>query len=156
MSTTCQAGACGTSTGQWWRRRESATSIRLPNRGTGRDDRRTYQQARPPVSEARSVTFAGQPLAPEAPGIASRSVEVNGVRWAVVEYEPSVLREEWCGEGHSGFVLAGEVTYEFEGDDRPPLHVRAGEGLTLPDGASRHRGRAGPEGARLFLIDRAG
>jgi hypothetical protein len=79
---------------------------------------------------------------------------VNGVRWAVVQYGPGVLREEWCTEGHSGYVLEGEVNYEFENGDEP-LRVSAGHGLLLPDGAG-HRGRADESGVRLFLIDRAG
>jgi quercetin dioxygenase-like cupin family protein len=107
------------------------------------------------MTTAQTVRFLTTPLEPEAAGIASRAVVVNGVRWAVVEYEPGVLREEWCTEGHSGYVLAGEVAYEFEQRDRAPLTVRAGEGFTLPEG-SGHRGRAGAEGARLFLIDRPG
>jgi quercetin dioxygenase-like cupin family protein len=104
--------------------------------------------------ESRPVDLTGQPLEPEAPGIASRALDVNGVRWALVEYEPGVLREEWCVEGHSGLVLEGQVTYEFQ-DGGEPLAVRAGEAFTLADGEA-HRGRAGTEGARLFLIDRAG
>ena len=56
--------------------------------------------------------------------------------------------------GHCGYVLEGEVSYEFEnGDD--PLPIGAGQGLMLPDGAG-HRGRAGERGAKLFIIDRAG
>ena len=106
------------------------------------------------MSEHRRIEFGSLPFEPEAPGIASHAQEVNGVRWAVVEYEPGVLREEWCLEGHSGYVLEGEVTYEFENGDEP-LRVSAGEGLLLPDGAG-HRGRSGDLGARLFLIDRAG
>ena len=50
---------------------------------------------------------------------------------------------------------AGEVTYEFEGGDRGPLHATAGQGFTLPDAGRRHRGRAGPDGGGLVLIDRA-
>lgn len=107
------------------------------------------------MSESQKISFPTTALQPEAPGIASRAVVVNGVRWAVVEYEPSVLREEWCENGHSGYVLEGEVEYEFEQGDRAPLAARAGEGFTLPQG-SGHRGRAGTEGARLFLIDRPG
>ena len=107
-----------------------------------------------PMSEPQVVPFPVTASEPEAPGIASRAVEVNGVRWAVVQYEPGVLREEWCEEGHSGYVLDGEVSYEFQ-DGRAVLAVREGEGFTLPDG-SGHRGRAGADGARLFLIDRAG
>jgi quercetin dioxygenase-like cupin family protein len=104
--------------------------------------------------ESRPVELAAQALEPEAPGIASRALEVNGVRWALVEYEPGVLREEWCLEGHSGLVVDGDVTYEFQGGGEP-LALRAGDAFTLADGEA-HRGQAGPEGARLFLIDRAG
>lgn len=106
------------------------------------------------MDESRVVPFTETAIEPEAPGIASRAVPVNGVRWAVVQYEPGVLREEWCHEGHSGFAIEGEVVYEFE-DGRPALTVRAEQGFTLADG-NGHRGRAGPEGVRLFLIDRAG
>ena len=106
------------------------------------------------MTDARAVPFDSAPLEPEAPGIASRAQDVGGVRWAVVEYEPGVLREEWCEEGHSGYVLKGEITYEFVAGGTP-LHATTGQGFTLPDGHG-HRGRAGAEGAQLFLIDRAG
>jgi hypothetical protein len=107
------------------------------------------------MPESRRVPFSTTALGPEAPGICSRAVEVNGVRWAVVEYGAGVLREEWCEEGHSGYVLAGEIEYEFRQDDLEPLVLERGDGFTLSDG-SAHRGRAGDSGARLFLIDRAG
>ena len=73
-------------------------------------------------------------------------MDVNGVRWAIVEYEPAVLREEWCEEGHSGYVLEGEIEYEFQRTELPALRVQAGVGFTLPAG-SGHRGRAGETGA---------
>jgi quercetin dioxygenase-like cupin family protein len=104
--------------------------------------------------ESRPVDLAAQSLEPEAPGIASRALDVNGVRWALVEYEPGVLREEWCLEGHSGLVLEGGLTYEFQ-DGGEPLVLKQGDAFTLADGEA-HRGTAGPDGARLFLIDRAG
>ena len=106
------------------------------------------------MSHPGAVRFRPVELEPEAPGIASRAIDVDGVRWAVVEYEPGVLREEWCEEGHSGYVLEGDIAYEFS-DGRELLRLRAGDGFTLPDGGA-HRGRAGSGGARLFLIDRAG
>ena len=106
------------------------------------------------MHEARIIPLDTITAAPEAPGITSSSQDVAGTRWAVVEYEPGVLREEFCEEGHSGYVLAGEVTYEFTSAGAP-LHVSAGQGFTLPAGAGgAHRGRAGAGGARLFLIDR--
>ena len=99
----------------------------------------------------RRVAIAATELAPEVPGIASRAVDVDGVRWALVSYEPGVLREEFCDEGHSGYVVHGEVTYEFS-DGGDPLALKAGDGFALP-GANPHRGRAGAQGATLFLID---
>jgi hypothetical protein len=104
--------------------------------------------------ESRPVDLASQALDPEAPGIASRALDVNGVRWALVDYDPGVLREEWCLEGHSGLGLDGEVTYEFQ-DGGEPLALKQGDAFTLADGEA-HRGQAGPGGARLFLIDRPG
>ena len=100
----------------------------------------------------RKVPFASLASAPEAPGIASETTEIGGHRWARVRYEPDVLREEWCDEGHEGFVLEGSVTYEFE-DGTEPLALDAGDGFSLP-GARVHRGTAGPQGALLFIIDR--
>ena len=105
------------------------------------------------MSRPRSVRFASAALEPEAPGIASRALDVDGIRWALVEYQPDVLREEWCTEGHSGYVLDGAITYEFA-DAAEPLALSAGDGVTLPEGGAGHRGRAGADGARLFLIDR--
>ncbi|UGS35944.1 cupin domain-containing protein [Capillimicrobium parvum] len=107
------------------------------------------------MREPLAVRFADAAREPEAPGISSHAIEVGGVRWAVVVYEPGVLREEWCTEGHSGYVLDGAVTYEFADGD-PPLALAAGEGFTLPAGGGGHRGRSGPAGVRLFLIDREG
>jgi hypothetical protein len=107
------------------------------------------------AADPRRLAFADAPLEPECPGIASRAIDLAGTRWAIVEYEPDVLREEWCTEGHSGYVLAGEVTYELA-DGGAPLRLTAGDGFSLPDGGGGHRGRSGPDGARLFLIDRAG
>jgi hypothetical protein len=101
------------------------------------------------------IPLASTPLEAEAPGIASRAVDVGGVRWALVDYQPGILREEWCTEGHSGYLLEGDVTYEFA-DGHPELRLTAGNGFTLPHGGGGHRGRAGPNGVRLFLIDREG
>ena len=86
------------------------------------------------------------------PGVTDREVEVEGVRWALVEYVAGASRARWCSTPHSGFVLAGAIMYEFE-DGREPLVVSAGSGLVLP-AEPRHRGRnEGAEVARLFLVD---
>jgi hypothetical protein len=104
-------------------------------------------------TDTQVVDFVERPLEPEAEGIASRAIQVNGVRWALVEYEPSTLREEWCDEGHSGYVVDGDITYEFD-DGASPIHLSVGQAFRLSEGQG-HRGQSGVAGARLFLIDRA-
>src|SRR5918997_4402735 len=102
------------------------------------------------------LPFDELPWAEDAPGIRAKEADVGGARWATVEYGEGVGREEWCEEGHRGFVLDGEIEYEFD-DGREPLRASEGEAFFLPPaslGGGAHRGRnlaSGP--TRLFLID---
>ena len=86
------------------------------------------------------------------PGVNDREVEIDGTRWALVEYSPGSGREEWCDTPHSGYVVSGAITYSFE-EGHEDLVFAAGDGFVLPI-APRHRGRnEGEEPARLFIID---
>lgn len=108
------------------------------------------------MDEARNVPFGEMDWADDAPGIRAREARVNGVRWATVEYAEGAGREEWCEDGHEGFVLSGGIEYEFD-DGRPPLRAAEGEAFLLPPaplGEGAHRGRnVAPGATRLFLID---
>jgi quercetin dioxygenase-like cupin family protein len=77
---------------------------------------------------------------------------IDGVRWALVEYAPGAGRLGWCESPHAGYVLEGELEYEFE-DGSPGMLVGAGQAFRLA-AAPAHRGRNhGSEPARLFIID---
>ncbi len=110
------------------------------------------------TERARRVPFGELPWADDAPGIRASEVDVRGARWATVEYEAGAAREDWCEEGHRGFVVSGEIGYEFD-DGAESLRAAAGEAFFLPPaplGGGAHRGRNHSEGAtRLFLIDDA-
>ena len=104
------------------------------------------------MTDPAAFDFSGADPATHDPGVTDREVEVDGVRWALVEYSPGAGREEWCEVPHSGFVASGTITYGFE-DGRDPLELTAGQAFVLPP-SPRHRGRnEGDEPARLFLID---
>lgn len=102
------------------------------------------------------VPFGELDWTDDAPGIRAREADVGGARWATVEYEAGAGREEWCEEGHRGYVLRGEIEYEFD-DGREPLRASEGEAFVLPPaspGAGAHRGRnLASAPTRLFLID---
>jgi len=98
------------------------------------------------------VDFESLAWADDQPDIHSRAVTALGQRWAIVEYEPGAARAEWCTDGHRGYVLAGEIVYEFD-DGSEPLSLRRGEGFYLA-ARTGHRGRNPSESpTRLFLID---
>jgi quercetin dioxygenase-like cupin family protein len=85
-------------------------------------------------------------------GVYDREADVEGTRWAHVEYAPGAGRAEWCETPHVGVVVGGALTYSFE-DGREPLRLGPGDAFVLPE-QPRHRGRNdGTEPARLFLID---
>ena len=108
------------------------------------------------MDDPRRVPFGELDWKDDAPGIRAREAEIEGARWATVEYAAGAGREEWCGEGHRGFVLAGEIEYEFD-DGREPLRAIEGEAFLLPPaaiGGGAHRGRNPSDvPTRLFLID---
>jgi quercetin dioxygenase-like cupin family protein len=88
----------------------------------------------------------------EAPGVRAKPVELEGARWALVEYAPGAGRPEWCREGHRGHVVSGRIRYEFD-DGQPPLTAHAGQGFLLPGGQG-HRGRnEDAEPALLVVLD---
>ena len=99
----------------------------------------------------RVVSFDGAP-AEHDPAVHDLEQVVDGVRWPLVEYGPMAGRTEWCDSPHSGYVLDGELQYEFE-DGSPAMRVAAGQAFRLP-AAPAHRGRNhGNKPARLFIID---
>lgn len=104
------------------------------------------------MSAGGRLDFDSIDWADDQPDIHSRAAPALGQRWAIVEYEARAAREEWCTDGHRGYVLAGRIEYEFD-DGSPSLVVGQGQGFYLAAGTG-HRGRnPGPAATRLFLID---
>ena len=98
------------------------------------------------------VPFGGQSWEQEAEGVRALVRQVDGARWAIVEYAPQSGRPEFCEVGHEGYVISGEITYEF--DSGGTIVAKAGEGFVLPTD-DLHRGfNHGAETARLLVIDK--
>ena len=108
------------------------------------------------MDEPRNVSFSELRWTDDAPGIRAREAEVEGKRWATVEYGEGAHREAWCEEGHRGYVVSGEIEYEFD-DGRDPLRASQGEAFLLPPavlGGGAHMGQnTARKPRRLFLID---
>jgi quercetin dioxygenase-like cupin family protein len=104
------------------------------------------------MTEPRRIDLSAAEAVVHDPGVCDREADVEGTRWALVEYSPDAWRRDWCDTPHAGYVVSGTIPYSFE-DGRDPLVVGAGEAFALP-ASPRHRGlNDGAEPARLFLID---
>ena len=102
------------------------------------------------MTEPVRIEFAA-PVAHDE-GVSDRETEVDGTRWALVEYAAGCGRAEWCETPHAGIVLGGTLEYRFE-DGRDALVLTTGDAFALPE-TPRHRGRnPGTELTRLFIID---
>jgi hypothetical protein len=96
------------------------------------------------MTDPRSIDLATAEGISHDAGVLDREADVDGTRWALVEYAPGAGRQDWCDTPHSGFVVSGTLAYSFE-DGR--------EAFALPE-APRHRGsNTGAEMTQLFIID---
>ena len=108
------------------------------------------------MGEVQKASFDETEWQDDGPGIKTREVEIEAARWAIVEYGEGARRDDWCEDGHRGYVISGAIRYEFD-DGREPLRVSAGQAFRLPSSSlneGAHRGINGAsEPTRLFLID---
>ncbi len=104
------------------------------------------------MSAGGKLDFDAIGWADDQPDIHSRAEQALGQRWAIVEYEAGAAREEWCTDGHRGYVLEGRVEYEFD-DGSPRLEVSRGQGFFLSAGTGHRGHNPGATATRLFLID---
>lgn len=102
--------------------------------------------------EPRRIDFTTIAPTVHDEGVGDRETQVGDTRWALVEYSPGHGRADWCETPHSGYLVSGELIYEFE-DGREPFSLRPGDAFALAP-HPRHRGRNdGTAPARLFIID---
>ena len=94
--------------------------------------------------ERAVVPFDAEGWRDEAPGVRALVRDVEGTRWAVVEYAPGAGRPEWCAVGHRGYVVSGEIEYEF-GEQSELLRIRpAGARADVIDFTAERARRSAP------------
>jgi hypothetical protein len=69
----------------------------------------------------------------------------------IVEFHTTEGPDDFCEQGHIGYVLAGALTIDIAGER---VEFKAGDGVVLPAGhATRHRGVRFEPGTRLLMIE---
>jgi len=99
-----------------------------------------------------AIEFSRVDWVEDVPGIRAREMHVEGHRWAIVVYATKAKRQEWCFDGHAGFVISGAIEYEFE-DGGSPLTVGEGDAFVLSTGRAHRGTNVAEQATRVFVID---
>ena len=97
------------------------------------------------------VDFGAMEWQDGRPGVRHKVYGEGSRQLRLVEFATSEGDPHWCDRGHIGFVLAGGLEIDFNGQ---VLSFSAGDGFFIPAGAgSSHRGLTITPGTRLVMVE---
>ena len=92
------------------------------------------------------ITFAALPWESPMPGVRFKRYAAGGKQLRLVEYTREFAEPDWCGKGHTGYVIDGELEIDFHGT---VVLYSPGDAIPTPkDGGSAVR----RQGCRSRLI----
>jgi quercetin dioxygenase-like cupin family protein len=101
----------------------------------------------------RKVDFESLEWQNPLPGARFKVFRQGNRRLRLVEFTRGFVEPNWCAEGHIGYVLAGQMDVDFDGN---VIRFSAGNGLFIPAGAeSRHKASVVSDIVRLILVEDA-
>lgn len=87
------------------------------------------------------------------PGVRFKVYAEGGRQLRLVEFVSGDGFQEWCEQGHIGYVLTGGLEMDVDGQ---VLTFQAGDGIFLPAGvAAKHRAVSITPGTRLVMVEEA-
>ena len=75
------------------------------------------------VTDPRAIALSANTAVSHDADVHDREADVDGTRWALVEYAPGAGRDEWCDTPHSGCVLTAR-SHTLRGRARDRLRSR--------------------------------
>ena len=97
------------------------------------------------------VTFDKLPWEDPSPGMRVKTDENEGKRIRLIELSKAFVDKEWCTKAHSGYILEGELEFDFNGRS---VKYSAGDGLMIPGGEeSKHKATAITASVSIILIE---
>src|SRR4051794_14056875 len=97
------------------------------------------------------VDFAAMEWQSGRPGVRFKVYAEGSRQIRLVEFATGEGFDTWCEQGHIGYVLAGAVQIDFDGE---VVSFAAGDGLFIPPGiAARHRAVSITPGTHLLMVE---
>lgn len=99
------------------------------------------------------VDFSASAWTNGRPGVRFKTFSDGEKQIRLVEFSTSEGDPHWCEVGHAGYVLAGGLKIDVDGQ---VTELGVGDGISLPSGPlHRHRGLSIIPGTILFMVEDA-
>jgi len=83
------------------------------------------------------------------PGLRYKAYMRENLKVRLVEFSTGFREESWCTKGHTGYVLEGSFSIDFDGKVIP---FKAGDGIFIPEGEeNKHKAKV-IKGGKVLLI----
>jgi ethanolamine utilization protein EutQ (cupin superfamily) len=97
------------------------------------------------------VRFSEIPWESPGVGVRFKAFTRNGKRIRLVEFTNEFIEEDWCENGHIGYVLEGTLEVSFP---QGTMQFSAGDGVFIAGGdAEKHKAAVIGEKATLILVE---
>jgi len=103
------------------------------------------------MSNEVKIKFSELPWEAPGPGVRYKAFTRDGKKLRLVEFTNEFIEEDWCENGHIGYVLEGTLEVSF-----PERKVRfsAGNGVFILGGdLEKHKATVIGERVRLILVE---
>ncbi len=95
------------------------------------------------------IDFTGIEWTDSAIGLRTKTFERDAKQIRLAEFSSDFREIDWCDKNHIGYVVAGEIEIDFEGETET---FNPGDGIFIASKV-KHKARAVTENALLFLIE---
>jgi len=86
-----------------------------------------------------------------ADGVRCKVYEQGGRKLRLVEFSKDFVEPDWCTRGHIGYILAGQMEIDFNGNKEI---FGPGDGVFIPAGPQhKHKGRVLTEKLKAILVE---
>ena len=101
--------------------------------------------------EQCKVDFESMAWETPAAGVKFKAYEQGGRKLRLVEFSKEFVEPDWCTKGHIGYVLAGQMEVDFDGQK---VVFGSGDGIFIPAGEEhRHKGKVLTDVLKVVLVE---
>ena len=87
-----------------------------------------------------------------ADGVRFKAYEQGGRKLRLAEFTKEFVEPDWCTNGHSGYILEGQMEIDFDGKEEV---FGPGDGLFIPTGQEhKHKGRVLTHTVKAVLVEK--